>query len=146
MNAFAQFFDGLAPLTQAIGQIFETVNQSDYQKYVRTCRDNLLTAHPMKVYTSSERACFMRVAISRKSQDGPHEDRTDFPDGWAAMCCFGDFTGGTLCLPDIDIKGKGVQIAYKPGNVLFVQSATEHFVSPFEGERSGIVCFSNAKV
>lgn len=100
-------------------------------------------------YETSLRACFMCMALLRNTRVGPHKDRDDFKADWVAMCCFGEFEGSALCLPDLrleGIDGSGrAKLDYKPGDVMFLRaSVLEHFVAPFLGNRSVFV-FSTKK-
>lgn len=76
--------------------------------------------------------CFMGVAVNKNNKVLPHKDVSDFRDGWAVMCCFGDFENGELCLPTLKITteegGKqGMRIRYGPGDVaLFRATLLEH--------------------
>lgn len=143
LNASGSFFDGMAPLIQGIGLTLNGVDETAYQSYVQVL-DHLRNTVP-NVYQTSKRACFTGIAILRNSRVNPHKDTTGFPDAWAAMCCFGDFEGGALCLPGLDVEGKGgIQIAYQPKDIIFLRSSLlEHYISPFEGERSELVFSTN---
>lgn len=46
----------------------------------------------------------MRIAVVMHERVGPHKDTDDLRDGWALMTCFGDFTGGHLCLPRLKVE------------------------------------------
>jgi predicted 2-oxoglutarate/Fe(II)-dependent dioxygenase YbiX len=54
------------------------------------------------------------------------------------MTCLGGFTGGELCLPDLDVK-----LRFLPGDVIMFRSAVlQHFIRATIGERSSCVFFS----
>lgn len=90
----------------------------------------------------SRRACFHGLALLRNLQVDAHKDRSDVPNGWVAMVCWGDFSGGYLALPDL-----GVKLDFKPGDIIFFRSRLlEHFVTDFEGERSSMVFFTHENV
>jgi hypothetical protein len=58
------------------------------------------------------------------------------------MICSGDFEGGELCVPGLDLK-----LGHKPGDIIFLRSSLfEYFVSDFNGNRSSIVFFSHKKL
>ena len=69
---------------------------------------------------------------------GPQKDSGDVKDGWVAMACFGNFTGGGLCAPALWIK-----IPFRPGDIVFFRSSLlEHWVEEFEGGRFSVVLFT----
>lgn len=56
------------------------------------------------------------------------------------MTCVGAFSGGELCLPQLDVK-----LAFQPGDVVFFRSAVlEHFIAPCTLPRSSFVFFSHS--
>lgn len=91
----------------------------------------------------------MAIAVLVKHRVGSHNDQVDFLDGWTAMCCFGEFSGGDLCLPGIeveDFEGQAVgemRLRYRPGDVIFLRaSLLEHFLTRFDGKRKYLVIFT----
>lgn len=46
----------------------------------------------------------LRIGVVMNERVGPHKVVSVLRDGWAMMCCFGDFTGGHLCLPGLKVK------------------------------------------
>ena len=99
-------------------------------------RERLLMCSARQV---SRRACFHGLALLRNLQVDAHKDRSDVPNGWVAMVCLGDFSGGYLALPDL-----GVKLDFKPGDIILFRSRLlEHFVTDFEGDRSSIVFVSD---
>jgi len=61
-------------------------------------------------------------------------------DEWVGMACTGSFTGGGLCLLDLDLK-----IRFLIGDSVFFRSCVlQHFVRCTIGERSSTVFFSHS--
>lgn len=144
--ASAIFLQKIAPLVQGIGMIFEGVDNTAYRSYLKVF-DHYLNIGHLDILQSSQRACFTCISVLRNCRAKPQQAPGDFQDGWAAICCFGEFEGGTLCLPGLGVEsegnGGGVQIQYQPGDVIFLRAAVlEYFVSGFEGERSDFVFFT----
>lgn len=84
--------------------VFEAVDRNSYYQYLRVFQYQLgLTA--LDILHTTRRACFMGVAVNRNNRAMPHKDMTDFRDGWAVMCCFGDLDGGELCLSNVASEG-----------------------------------------
>ena len=87
----------------------------------------------------------MGVAINQNNQIVPHKDVKDFRDGWAVMCCFGDFENEELCLSTMSIQTlegmkTGLRMRYQSGDaVLFCATMFEHFVTKFTGEQTMLV-------
>lgn len=68
------------------------LDHNAYHQYLRVFRHQLnLTA--LDVLHATRRACFMGIAVNLNNSVIPHKDVTDFRDGWAVLCCFGDSTG-----------------------------------------------------
>jgi len=54
------------------------------------------------------------------------------------MGCWGNFTGGDLGIPALRHR-----LQFHPGDVLVSSSCSlEHYILPFEGERSSVIFFS----
>ncbi|RYP93252.1 hypothetical protein DL770_000627 [Monosporascus sp. CRB-9-2] len=59
--------------------------------------------------------------------NAPEEQRVAF----AGLCTFGDYTGGTMCIPQL-----GIKVPYRPGTcVLLRGSDMDHYVEDFSGPR-----------
>lgn len=124
--------------------IFEAVNCSFYHNYLRIFHRHLDTT-ALDILHTTRRMCFMGVAVNRNNRVNPHKDMSDFRDGWAVMCCFGEFQHGELCLPTLTIhtnngEQEGVRIRYGPGDVvLFRATVLEHWLSEYQGSRTALV-------
>lgn len=119
-----------------------------YEKYYRIFERHLPST-TLRLFATTRRACFMGFAVLVNERVGPHKDGGDFLDGWTAMCCFGNFTGGGLCLPDIQVenferqKVGGMRLLYRPGDaVFFCASLLEHYISRFPSPRTSYVLFT----
>ena len=111
--------------------IFEGVNNTAYTSCLKVFDQYLNTTQP-DILQRSQRACFMCFSILRNCRAKPQQAQGDFQDGWAVICCFGEFEVGTLCLPGLRVEsegnGGGVQIQYTPGDVDIFQAAVfEYF-------------------
>lgn len=85
----------------------------------------------------------MRIAVLVNKRVRLHKDGGDFLDGWTAMCCFEDFTGGDLCLPGIEVKNferqacEGMRLRYRPEDVIFFRALLlKHYINGFVGPRT----------
>jgi len=136
-DALQAFFRKLAPVIQAIGVLFQCLDKDKYFEYLDNYEEYLKRTE-LGLIQVTPRACFLGLAVLRNARVAPHKDSGDVKDGWVAMCCFGNFTGGELVFPDL-----GIKIPYVPGDVIFFRSSVlEHFVAPFKGERSVLVFFT----
>lgn len=92
------FTDRITALNQPISMIFEGVDRAVYHFYLQAF-ERFLQQTPLDMFQTTERACFTGLAIVHNERVQPHRDVGDHRHGWAAMCCFGGFEGGELCLP-----------------------------------------------
>ncbi|KAI9769841.1 MAG: hypothetical protein M1840_003835 [Geoglossum simile] len=140
-NAVEKFFRRTTPLMQTIGLLFEAVDKPQYIRYHRNYSD-FASKSPLRLFQTTHRACFLGLALLRNLQVEPHKDISDIKDGYVAMVCFGDFCGGEFIVPEL-----GLKLDFKPGDVIFLRSAVlEHFVAPFDGQRSSIVYFTHGNL
>lgn len=82
--------------------VFEATNKEAYRNYLRVFHRHL-DFSALDVLHTTPRMCFMRVTVNRNKAIS-HKDVKDFRDGWAVMCCFGNFEGGELCLPTMTVE------------------------------------------
>ena len=72
---------------------------------------------------------FTALAVIFRGATLPHLDNSDSPFGVCSMVVYGDFIGGGLYLPELDVV-----IPYRPGDVvMFYSRVTWHAVLPFVG-------------
>ncbi|KAI9886450.1 MAG: hypothetical protein M1823_001768 [Watsoniomyces obsoletus] len=137
-NQVIQFYKATAPLTQTIGILFQAIDPVTYKRY----QTNFQTMSRYSALSSlhySSRDCFLGRVLLRNLVAEPHKDALDTRTGWVAICCFGNFTGGDLVVPDL-----GVRLQLRPGGVVFLRSALfVHFLTDFKGERTSMVFFSH---
>lgn len=140
--AVQQWYPAFAPVFQAIGRIFQEADPWAYH-YYRSNYDYWQRKFEfVKTHYVSARCCFMSTAILINQNVLPHRDGVDMVNGWVAMTVFGSFTGGYLCLPDLNIK-----VPYQPGDVILFRSALlEHYITQFEGTRYSVVFFTKESV
>ncbi|GAA6014503.1 hypothetical protein JCM8202_001561 [Rhodotorula sphaerocarpa] len=82
---------------------------------------------------------FLAYSLVVNRQVAAHFDNRDPRYGWAGMSVFGQFVGGDLFFPDLNLR-----IEYRPGDILIFHSAIlRHCVLDFTGERYAIVAFSH---
>lgn len=140
-NAVFDFYCKIAPLIQVTSLLFEAVDVDMHLQYLLQYRLKAETT-PLYGLTTSRRACFQGLALIRNLAAEPHKDKSDFKDGWVVMACFGNFTGGQLIIPHLELR-----IPFQPGDVVVFRSTLlEHYILPYEGERSSIVFFSHQDV
>lgn len=140
-NHVDQFFRKIAPLIQTIGLLFRGVDIEVYTSYLINYND-WLDETPLRILQMSNRACFAGLALLRNTQVGPHKDSGDIKDGWVAMCAWGEFEGGEMILPELQM-----QLRFQQGGVIFLRSALfEHFIAPFTGERAATIFFTKKNV
>lgn len=137
-DAVVNFFKAIAPLSQTLGMLFEGLDQENYIRYKENF--NIMAANSgLASLKFSNRACFLGVVLLVNLCAEPHKDASDTRDGWVAICCFGDFSGGNFVVPQLQLC-----LDFKPGDVIFLRSALfTHFVEPFIGERSSMVFFTH---
>ncbi|RPB18183.1 hypothetical protein L211DRAFT_877800 [Terfezia boudieri ATCC MYA-4762] len=97
---------------------------------------------PLYGWTTSRRACFQGIVLIWNLAAKPHKDRSDYADSWVIICCWGEFGGGDLVVPDLKLR-----FAFKHGDVVVFRSTLlEHYIMPFDGERSSTIFFSHNHV
>lgn len=137
--AVKNFFRSFTPIIQTMGILFQGVDEPAYNAYRRNYEELQKTTQ-LEWLKTSERCCWLGLAVLSNLQVEPHKDRSDAKDGWVGMCCAGKFTGGLLVLPELELK-----LQFEPGDVVYFRSAIlEHYVTGFEGERSSFVFFTPA--
>jgi hypothetical protein len=72
---------------------------------------------------------------------GLHSDAHDFRDGLCWTIPFGNFTGGDLNFPDLNLR-----VQYKSGDVASFLSLQRHEVKRFRGSRYSLVLFTHNTV
>lgn len=106
-------------------------------KYIQAYNSTIDTA-ALRLLTTTNRACFQGLVLIRNLAAQPHKDSSDYKAGWVGMCCFGDFVGGELVIPVLNMK-----FEFQPVDIVFFRSAlVEHYVLPFVGVRTSFVLFS----
>jgi len=138
-----EFYPEFAPIFQAMGRIYQEIDPWAYLVYRNNydywASERYYMNEVMKV---SGRCCFLSTALLINQHVLPHKDGNDIPGGWVGMTVFGSFTGGFLCLPDLNIK-----VPFQPGDVVYFRSAVlEHYVTDFVGQRYSCVLFTKASV
>ena len=133
------FYQRLAPITQAVGALFELVDIINYKSYRKRYLE-LFKHTPLSQFNFSQYRCFVGNACLVGLQRLLHRDARDSDDGWVADLAFGDFDGGYLQLPQL-----GCQKKLQPGDLLFMRSkCLIHGVSSVpKGLRYSMVYFSH---
>jgi hypothetical protein len=140
-QAVLDFFINLAQVLQSIGIFYEAIDLDAYARY-RMNWQYFVQKTPLRLLDVSYRQCFLGMALLKGVKVGIHTDKGNVREGWVAMICSGDFEGGELCVPGLDLK-----LGHKPGDIIFLLSSLlEHFVSDFTGNRSSMVFFSHEKL
>jgi hypothetical protein len=140
-EAVSEFHRKVAPLIQTISRLFEPLDPGLYQRY-REDYTTWLHKSTLGAIHTCNRTCFLGMALLINLRVEPHKDKQDVKEGWVAMTCIGNFTGGNLVLPAL-----GVQLQHEAGDVIFFRSAVlEHWVAPFKGERTAFVFFTKANM
>jgi hypothetical protein len=116
----------MAPVQQAMSLWFETIDPPKYKAY-REHVDKMVEADTgLGAFKYTNNMSFLGIACLRNIQSHNHKDAGDaaMRHSWAGMTCVGDFKGGELCFPDLDVK-----LRYLPGDIiLFRASILQHFV------------------
>jgi len=138
-NAVAMVMNGLTPVIQACGILFEVVDEANYHRY-KSLYDTVAKNSALCWLQTTGRNCFLGMAILVGLCCKPHRDVRDTMDGWVADTVFGDFDGGFLKVPQV-----GRQFRLQQGDVIFMRSALlQHSVSPTtRGKRFGMVLFTH---
>ncbi|KAK0122410.1 hypothetical protein ONS95_010649 [Cadophora gregata] len=139
-GARVKFLVDMAPIHQAMSLWFEAIDRQRYKTY-REQVDRMTRADTgLEAVKFTNNHTFLGMASLRNVQVRNHRDRGDIRDGWVGMTCTGAFTGGELCLPDLDLK-----LRFLPGDVIFFRGcALQHFINTTVGERSSLVFFSHS--
>ena len=88
-------------------------------------------------------ACHSGLVLLVNIAVGPHKDRNDARDNWTTTNCWGNFKGGHIVFPELEIK-----VAQEPGDLLLSHAAVlTHFLEEVEdGERFCHVRFTKKDV
>ena len=141
MEYVRDFMQTLAPATQLTSLVFEVVDPVMHSTYLENYRQAHINS-TLAGWTSSRRACFQGLAVVRNLACDPHKDKSDKKDGYVAMMCFGDFSGGELVVTEL-----GMRFAFQPGDVVLFRSAVlEHYITEFQGSRTSTVFFCHQGV
>ena len=140
VNLRLRFLVEMAPVQQAMSLWFEAIDEDRYKLY-RGHVDFLEEEDAgVSLIKFANNQSFLGLANLRNVQVHNHKDKGDVRDGWVGMACTGSFTGGELCLLDLELK-----LRFLPGDVVFFRSCVlQHFVRQTIGERSSLVFFSHS--
>jgi hypothetical protein len=118
----------------------ETVAPVKYKAY-RQHVDRLVKADTgLSAFHFTNNMSFFGMACLRNIQVYNHKDKGGVRDGWVGMTCVGEFKGGELCFPDLDVK-----LRFLPGDIIIFRSCIlQHFIRTTIGERSSLVFFSHS--
>lgn len=134
LNAIVKFFRQNSILVQILCLLFSIIDPTTYRSYWSTFQNDSLASSTLFFHVS-RRACFHRLVLLRNLQADAHKDCSEVPNGWVALVCWGDFSGGNLVFPDL-----GVKLDFQPRDIVFFRSRLlEHFITDFEGERSSMI-------
>ena len=137
LNSVWNFCKTMTPITPIISLLFGAIDRDSWTQY-HTNYNCILQDTALKAIHTSGRACFLGLSVVVNMALGPHKDSNDVKDGWVAMICTGNFTGGNLVLPALE-----AQLEHTPGDVVFFRSTVlEHYLAAFEGERVAMVSLS----
>ena len=81
------FFQHIAPVTQAIGSLFETIDPVNYKRY-RERSLELNASTPLRLFTASQLACFLGNPCLVGLEAELHRDIRDTEDKWGSGYCF----------------------------------------------------------
>ena len=110
-----RFFQEMAPITQAMGSLFEVIDPINYNRYKERYNE-LAASTALSTLTHSQHACFVGNACLVGLLTGLHRDERDTSDGWVSDICFGDFDGGNLEVPQA-----GVALKLRGTDALFMR-------------------------
>lgn len=115
------------PLFERVSHLFKTHFPRMYDLYASVD----MPEHLIGVFAS--------LALNINFASTPHNDDKDFRSGLCWVMPFGNFKGGNLVFPDINIE-----VVLAPGDLICFQSfKLEHFNRNFEGVRNSIVFFTH---
>lgn len=139
-GARVRFLQDMAPVQQAMSLWFETVAPAKYEAY-RQHVDTMAEADTgLSAFKFTSNMSFLGLAYLKNIQAHNHKDKGGVRDGWVGMTCVGEFKGGELCFPDLDVK-----LRFLPGDIILFRSCIlQHFVRATIGERSSLVFFSHS--
>ncbi|KAF8454262.1 hypothetical protein BDZ91DRAFT_562754 [Kalaharituber pfeilii] len=92
-RAVGAFFNNISQLIQVIGMLFLVIDPDCYLRYWRLFQEDCSNNVPCSLLNTSRRACYYGLALLRNTQVEAHKNYNDTPDGWVAMCCWGNFPG-----------------------------------------------------
>ncbi|KAI9704116.1 MAG: hypothetical protein M1836_006977 [Candelina mexicana] len=140
-KAWKRFYQRIAPLLQTFGILFELLDPKNYRRY-HTNYKGFAKHLPFPDMDTTERACWLGMALLFNKRCGPHKDHGDVLDGFVPDMAFGDHTGGGVIFWEL---GKIFDVAN--GSILFSRSAyLTHHVLPSVGERLAVVCFTKKQL
>lgn len=138
LNHVVGFYRSIAPVIKSIGMIFNGIYTEKYKEYHKNYKE-WAAKTPLSVLSTAPEICFTSLGVVRnlRAQVAPYKDTNVVKSGWVVMCCWGDFTGGNLVLPDLK-----VQWEFRTGDVLFFRAdLLKHAVATYEGNRTTFVFY-----
>ncbi|KAI9833648.1 MAG: hypothetical protein M1826_006738 [Phylliscum demangeonii] len=152
-----RFYYATAALAQTIGLLFSAVDPDACQRAQDRFHALLDVCGTLNTLHHSHRDCsvgrLVRCNLPRAPVDAvaaaalaapPDDDDEKYRGGgWVAVCCFGDFTGGDVLLPELDVR-----LCLRPGDVLFLRAPAAKVVGralamDFEGSGRSSIVFYN---
>ncbi|KAI9823526.1 MAG: hypothetical protein M1826_007738 [Phylliscum demangeonii] len=116
-----RFYYATAALAQTIGLLFSAVDPDACQR----AQDRFHALLDVSIATASSAGSCAAIcprapvdAVAAAALAAPPDDDEKYRGGgWVAVCCFGDFTGGDVLLPELDVR-----LCLRPGDVLFLRA------------------------
>ena len=127
-----RFLEATAFMPESAAMCFEAWSPELYEVYRAKYKEWYDTAPDMRLLYTSNRACFLLQALVAQLNVAPHHDHGDYQKGFVFSCQFGQWTGGDVYYPELDVV-----IAQRSGDILQSGSAVlSHTVTPvLSGQR-----------
>ena len=125
-NPVRHFLEATTLMTQSAAMCLQAWSPELYELYLAKYKEWFDSASNMRVLHTTNRACFLLQVLVAQLNVAPHRDRNDYQKGYVFSCPYGDWTGGDVYFPDLNVV-----FVQRPGDILQSASAVlSHTVSP----------------
>jgi len=132
--------DSVSLLNTRLNAVFSALDPVQYQAIQNLRSACALKYTHMKVLQSIDSLAWEGRSIQYNRQTPLHADSTDPPTAWVALVALGEFKGGSLFIPRLNLV-----LYYEPGTIIFLRGhILPHQVLPFYGgQRLSIAHFTH---
>ena len=135
-DASITLIHSLSFVTQITNNALLSLDPTSYKIYSAS-RELPTHSQATKLILKENLSVWLEKAILINETTEWHRDIGDKQDGWCAICYFGEYVGGELFLPDLEVR-----IDVQPGDIVLIRSyALVRFVNHWTGGGRYVVVY-----